>query len=515
MAVQHSSEETIMVEEPGLGIYHDDERDSRLIPERAWVDGRNMRFYANATKVRKTDSVDLFDTTTGSAHIRQLMKHVDLAGVEQLVRVTLTDALHGAAPATSLGGGLTGTADDIVTWDQYENLLIWTDRKDAPKKWDGVAAAFSSLGGLAAGYRASVVRVFKNHTMFFDVTDGVTNTPWRVQWSATGTPEIFTGATSGTLDLVTTPGGIVAAEVHEDRVVVFKSKAIHRLAFVGLPDNFIQEVISSEDGTLSPRTVVKVGPFLYYVGNFNFYRLGSFPEPIGDPIFSYFLANVDMTKKKRFFAFHRPEFKEIIWRCWATGDTTQPSLEFVYNYDENTWAIRDCDPGTSFVRVRLSSGNDTWDAGPVETWDAGSGVSWDDPVLALGQERSLYSQSDGEIYSYRGIFSTASGSCTAYVESKIFHLDTLTPARIIRIPIVAKGTGSLRVMARAWDDEREASPPFAEVGQFSLAVGQRKPWVDARLWGRLVQLRFENLAATDDWQLESYGLKFVAGMGER
>lgn len=515
--IAHSSEQEIMIEQPGLGLITDREIDNRLVPDRAWTAGRNIRFYSNASKVKKSDSVDLFDTTTGSAHIRQLMKHISLLGVDTLVRVGLSEAWKNAGPAVSIGAGLTGTADDIVSWDQYENLLIWTDKKDRPKRWDGAAAAFSNHGGLSADFRAKIVRAFKNHVLFFNIVDTGIDAPWRMVYSATGTPEIFTGATSGSLDMVTTPGGFVTAEVHEDTVLAFKEKAIHRVSFVGLPLNFVNEVVSTEDGCISARGAIRIGPYVYYVGNFNFYRIATQPEPIGNPIWEEFLTRVDLTKRNHLFAYHRPEFREVIWRCRVPGDA-QPSLEFAYNYDENTWAMRDANLGTSFIRTRDAAAvtGDTWDAGDDgggDTWDGGAAIPWDDLTLSLGAEASLYSDASGNIWSYR-VTGTQDGSYTAYVESKIFHLGALNASRIIRIPIICRGTGTLRVMARAWDDEREATPPFVEVGQYTLG-SSRRPWVDVRLWGRLAQIRFENLAGADDWQLEMYGIKHIPGAGER
>lgn len=509
-----SDAEELLIEAPGQGVVVDDERDQRLIPNEAWADASNVRFYAKTTKVRKTDSVDLFDTTPSSERIRQLMRHYGLDGVQQLVRVTLSKVYKsfGGTRTDITGTALTGTADDIVTWDQYENLLFFTDLKDRPQRWDGVAATFVNAGGLAATFRAQIVRSFKNHLLWFNTVEAGNTTPWRMVYSATGTPEVYTGATTGNLDLVTTPGEVVAAEVHEDAVLAFKPKAVHRINFVGLPDNFIQEVVSAEDGCLSPRGAIKIGPYVYYVGNYGFYRLAQYPERISDAIFSLWLSKIDLSKKKHIFAYHRPNFKEVVWRSYRIGDS-QPTFELAYNYEEGTWAPRDCDPGTSYVSAAFASGDDSWDGGSSASWDSQT-LTWDASGLSSGAERELYSQANGNIQQYRGLNSIASGACTAFVESKIFHIGTQHPSRLIRIPLVAKGTGTLRVMGRAWDDERQTPPAYTELAQFSLS-SNRRPYVDCRMWGRLMQLRFENMNPADDWQLEMYGLKYLPSGGVR
>jgi hypothetical protein len=518
----YSSEETLLIEGPGQGIIVTEELDHRLIPNEAWVDARNVRFFAEARKARKMDSYALFDTTTGNAAIRQLLKYSALDGSEILLRITNSEVFKGAAPAVSIGAGLTGTVDDIVTWDQFADLLIWTDKKDVPKKWDGVAANFSNLGGSPP--KAKIVRIFKSHVCFFNVNDG-TNRPYRMTYSAIGTPEIYTGATSGVLDFVEAPGltGIIitAAEVLGDYIYVFRDRGIHRVSFVDLPGNFDQEVVPAEDGTMSARMVVRVGPYLYYAGYNNIYRLANVPEPIGPPIYRKMIATADFKRKHLFHAYHRKDFYEIHFMFVST-DTNQPGFGFVYNYKENTWTTKDYDPNTSFVRVHLGVGDDTWNGGPATIWDdTGSGgsdalISWDDPLIALGADYELISQKDGKIQAYAGINTASMGAFAAYLESKHFNLGSLLNSRILRIPVIASGSGNLQVSIRAWRDERQTLPAYTDLSLYALDPdSSSRPWVDCREYGRFAQVKFANAELTDDFELVLYGLKYLPGGGIR
>ncbi len=523
-APDHSDAEEILVEGPGRGVIVDYRLDQRHIPQESWTNARNMRMLANGTKVRKMDSLSTFDSSQ-TAYTRSLMNYINLDQTETLVRVLLATAGSGfGAGFTQIQSGLVGTADNPVTWDQYQNLLVWTDKADVPQMWSGSGAA-GPLGGNPN--KSQIVVAHKEHIVFFNCIDFATSTnvPFRMQWSGVGNPQVFSPATdptAGQLDFDEGGGGFIAAGVLGDFIVAHRKNIIHRIAFVGFPGGYIQEPLWTGDGAISPKCLYRRGPYQYFMGRKNFYRLSAYPEPIGDPIWQKVLDVVDFNQKHKIFCYERPEFEELVWVCPSNDSgmiSTQPDFSFVYNTRDNTWTFCDgnYNPGTAFVKISLPTGSvvDTWIGGEANSWATGSHIPWGFSPVALTQDYSLIVNQNGLIQQYAGPKTNIRGSFKCFVESKAFQLDAIRQARLLRIPIVAEGSGMVLVSRKSWRTDDLPEPLiFTTAGTYNLDAFQL-PWVNSRGWGRLHKIRFENNALTDDVEIEMYGLTYIPGGGDR
>lgn len=492
------------IEGPGLGIVRS--VPARDVPDRAWVNARNVRFDDRGRRARKIDGFTRYDTTPANEPVRLLWEYVTPTGETILVRVGTTKAWRDAGVSRAeIASGLHGDAGAVVTAAQHADQLLWTDQIDPIKRWTPSTGTTDLPGALV---RAAIVLSHKAHLVLFDLVDTGVRQPFRAAYSApwdpaAGDPD-FSAPQAGDLDFLETKGGILAAAVAGESIIVHKRRSMARMIFVGDPDNYTQEPIPSDDGACSRRSPVPVGAFQFYMGHENFYRLGAFPEPIGDAIWPEVFQVLDQAQRHRVFGYHRPEFREIHWKFPTVG-ATQPSMTAIYNYRDETWALSDHDPALCHVEYP-SLIADTWADGESNPWDASQDIPWDYAQYSQSAPLALFGQQDGSLQQYGG--KNANGVPIAwFLESKVFQAGPgFETARFLNVVLRAKGQGTLRVRTRAWMDERQDPlPAYPTPGATFPLAGTTKPWVDVRHFGRLFQARLEGDGLDEDFELIGWG----------
>jgi hypothetical protein len=484
-----------IIEAPGLGLIRN--VDPRHVVDNAWANGRNVRFPTGKSRARKTDGYRQVDATAGSEPIQGLWWYVDPNRVvpEALLRWTTSGVWNG------LGFTLTKIADtpgrallDVVTIDQYVERVVWADGLGV-FEWNGTGLASPVTSG---GMVAKLVEIHKDHVLLGNLTTPAM--PWRVAYSIpnVGTPIDMTGSGSGVVNFLEDATPVTAMKTMGDHVVVHKANRLYRLIFVGPPDNYTVEVVAADEGSISARGPISVGSYQYYPGHTNVFRLGSFAEPIGDAIWPEIAAAIDWPRANLTYAYRRDEWDEICWKFPARG-VAQPSLTAVYNMRDQTWTLTDHDPGTCYTQVpsdALVSTHVDDDAAP------GSPPPF----------RDVFGQIDGKIHVYIG--TTANGApISAWIESK--HFVNLAPAKILAVPVFAKGVGTLIVQLRAALDVRQPLPDWPTTppvsARYPLGTSHTRPWVDVRVSGRVYQVRIESTGISDEWELEAYGPATIPG----
>jgi hypothetical protein len=492
-----------LIEAPGGGLVR--HVDPRHVPDTAWSNGRNIRFPTGQSRVRKTDGYARVDDTAPAEPLHALWWYIDPTGVAPtaLIRIGTTGAWQGLGFARTRIATITParTLEDVVTVDQYRNRLIWADRQQV-LEWTGSGQATVLGGGAPTG---QLVEIHKDHILLGRLT-APEKQPWRVAYSVyrvltppiTGTPN-FTGPTSGTVDFLDDSTEITALKTLGDHAIVHKPNRLYRLIFVGSPDEYLVEGIPADEGSISARGPISIGSYQYYPGRTNFYRLGSFAEPIGDAIWPEIAEAIDWPRVALTYAYRRLEWDEIAWKIPTRG-ISQPSLTAAYNFRNQTWTLTDHDPGTCFTEVPS---------------DALVSTSVDDEASPTSPPpvRGIFGQVDGKIHVYGG--RNADGlAIHAWVESRHFT-DQVVPAKILAVPVFATGSGTLLVQLRAAMDARHPLPPWPATppssARYPLPPRQTRPWVDVRGYGRLWQVRVESTALGDDWEVATYGTAVIPG----
>jgi hypothetical protein len=495
-----------LVEAPGKGLMR--HVDPRHVPENAFTNGRNIRFPTGGSRVRTTDGYRRVDDSVPPEPVQALWWYVDpttdptAARPPVLVRIGLTIAVGELGSNRTRFATLTPprTLDNVVTVDQFKERLIWADGIQV-MTWTGQGEATEMGGGAPT---AKIVEIHKDHVLLANLTKPVI-APWNVTYSVvgftdpeTGLPD-FTGEGASDIDFLEDATPITACKVLGDHAIVHKPNKLYRMIFVGPPDNYIVESIPSDEGSISSRGPISIGSYQYYPGRTNFYRLGSFSEPIGDAIWPEVADAIDWPRVHLTYAYRRLEHDEICWKIPTRG-VTQPSLTAAYNFRDQTWTLTDHDPGTCFTEVPS---------------DALGSTSHDDDLSPTSPPpvRGIFGQENGRIQVYGG--RNADGvAIHAWVESRHFT-EQLIPTKVVAVPVFATGTGTLVVQLRAAMEARQPMPPWPATPPasaiYSLSTSQTRPWVDVRVYGRLWQVRLESTAVDDDWEVSAYGTAVIPG----
>ena len=498
--------EARMVEAPGGGVMR--HVDPRHVPDQRWTNARNVRFPTGGSRVRKTDGYQRVDMLSPAEPIQALWWYVDPLGVKPatLVQIGTTFASQGLGSDRTAFAQFTPprALDDVVTVDQYKGDLLWADGQNV-YTWPGTGLAIplatAGPGGAATQSPiGKLVEIHKDHVLIGNITadadpEAPGPKPWRVNYSAQGDPFDWTSDAAGFFNFLDDSTGLTALKVLGDHAIVHKQNRLYRFIFVGPPDYYISESIPADEGSVSARGAISVGSYQFYPGLTNFYRLGSFAEPIGDAVWPEIAAAIDWPRAHLIYAFRRSQWDEICWKIPTRG-VAQPNLTAVYNYRDQSWSLTDHDPGTCYTQVPS---------------DALKGTEFDDAHSPLSPPsvRDVFGQINGNIQVYTG--RNADGAAIhAWVESKHFS-DVLNPARIVAVPIYATGTGTLNVTVRAAMDARTPMPAWAAPRPLALDPAQYRPWVNVRKYGRLWQIRLESNALNTEWEIAAYGASVIPG----
>jgi hypothetical protein len=490
-----------LIEAPGSGLIRN--ADPRHVPDRAWSNGRNIRFPTGSTRVRKTDGYQRVDTTSPPEPIQALWWYVPLVGDARLIRLTLTSATIGfgalrdeivAYPPASVG-----TIDRVVSLDQFEDHLIWSIDGLAVWTWDGSANDAVLLNTktegdppvLSGSPTGRIVEIHKEHVLIANITEPSipgTPQPWTVAWSTRGHPFDWTSDSAGDMQFLEDSTPITALKVLGDHAIVHKPNRLYRMIFVGPPDYYVPEGIPADDGAISARAPISIGAYQFYMGRTNFYRLASFSEPIGDAIWPEVQAAIDWSRAGLIYAYRRLEWDEVCWKIPTRG-SAQPNLTVIFNYRDQTWTLTDHDPGTCFTEV------------PADILPAAVGN------LATPPVRGIFGQADGDLHVYGGP-NAWDEPIHAWVESRHFT-DGVIPAKILAVPVFATGQGILQVSLRSAMEARHPMPAWPPARPLPLAPSQTRPWVDVREYGRIWQIRLESTEMDDTWEVTAYGAAVI------
>jgi hypothetical protein len=484
-----------LIEGPGGGLLM--QLDPRHVHDQAWSNGRNIRFPTGGSKIRKTDGYTAWGQVVPAEPLRALWEFVDPLQNRQLISITTTRVIRGIgslAENITAAGAPACTIDDVVTMDQYKNDLYWADGKNLVMRYTGTGMAEPAIpGGFPNG---KIVEMHKSRMLLGNITavkPGETIIqPWRVQFSKAGNPQDFDDVAEGTaglIDFTEDNNPVVALKVLGDHVIVHKPSRLYRMIAVGVPINYTTEQIPGDDGAISARAAVSIGSYQYYMGRSNFYRLASFTEPIGDPVWPEILRSADWSKVHRIYAYRRQEFDEVAWKIPQISGP--PDLSAVYNYRDQTWTFTDHDPGTCYTEL------------PQVPWFTPTAVSHLPPVVGV------FGQMEGKIQAYDTV--NADGlPVHAWVESKHFNLG-LVPSKVLAVACYATGEGHLAISCRATMDLRQPMPAWPPGQLLGVTPTQTRPWVDVREYGRLWQVRIESTHLNHDWEISSYAPAVIPG----
>lgn len=518
---------TVKINAPAGGIIQNQPHD--MIDPRAWVDGLNIRFTNGGVQTspgwaKYIEDGVAADLASPVRAISQLTKY-DLTNFLVVVtnnKAWLYDDTNDEFDDISGAFSFTTDADNHVeTETAFETLMITNDR-DRIQKYTG-SGNIADLGGLntsvdetGAGTvdveAARSIGAFSGFIHIVNTTEDGSRFAQRWRWSAfrdiekwnnTGTygQAGFEDVTDGqdTLQCFRRLGG--------DYGVLYKDKSVHLAQYVGPPTVWARRVVSTTVGLLAPGAVADIGTIHVFVGNDNIYAFnGSTMKPIGDPIWDFFINNLNPNCRHKVYAYPIFDENEVVI-CYPHGDSEECNRALVYNWLDGTWAPREM-PFLAMGSYFAIDTGDSWDESDG-TWDEDT-QQWNFSSTSLNQAIILAGSETGEIYRYGTGWNQDGAEHDSWVKSKAFDMNRPDIVkRLVRLFLDMAVTGvHYANIYYAATDNKNAPVTFVQFLPIKCdATGH--PWVNPDISGRYIRFMIRTTGIEHPWRCNGYGAEYL------
>lgn len=247
---------------------------------------------------------------------------------------------------------------------------------DAAQSWEDV------------NMRAKVIRSHKNYLFALYIQEGATEYPNVYRWShpadINGLPftwdETDPSSLAGRASIGGDFGPIVDGLTLRDSFVIYSESGINALNESG--DEFIwaRRALSSSVGLISKNCLIEVrGTHLLIADGDILANDGSnIRSLINNRLQRQFAARLNPEYFFRSFAVRNDADREV-WFCVPSEDAEYPNLAYIYNWKEDSWAIRDLPSELTFAAYGPKGT-------PLLTWDNWQG-SWDEQRIPWGSPK--------------------------------------------------------------------------------------------------------------------------------
>lgn len=352
------------------------------------------------------------DTSLGAQKILGLASFIISTGSERLIRFTKSD-IEKFNTVTQVWDNITGVAlsggeadffaSCVVT--ESDLLLFTNNRRDSIQKYnDSVPCA--NLGGSPP--KAAYMEYVSPYVVLAFITSGGLDYPWKVQWSDTGQPEIWTGGNSGSALLSHEPSFIRQIKQLREYTMVYKERSLYRGLKVSSSSIFdFGSPFVLGKGLYAPRALASDGINHYYMSLNDFcMNNGVRIIDIGGPVREYIFNRLNRTVNETCHAIHVEQYKEIWFFITVTG-YSWPTEVWKYNYEKNLWYFDTVPNCICSVNYKQTIGQ-TWDSiqgswdSQVSFWDDQLGVA-DAPLQYFGYDDALVRKLDTNVVDYSGL----------------------------------------------------------------------------------------------------------------
>ena len=398
---------------------------------------------------------------------------------------------------------LDDTYTTVGEWGQYINTAVFTGQLVMASinipllLWDG-GVTVSEIDAQDS-VRGSFVKNFGNRLVVFDtLEDSVHRTRQRVRWTAIGTYDDFDNGDF--VDLVDSPGGIVAVENLGNELVIYKENSIVIMTYLGSPTTFGFETRVAHLGGVAPRGVVALNDRHYFLGadNVYLYQGGRTITPVGDGLRDEMPALIQGNAVERVVS---GMFGDEVWFV-APMESIEPDTVYVYNWRKGVWfkyninaSVLDRYVTSESVTIGDLEGSIGDLAGLIRDF----GGTATTPFLVVGK-------SDGYIGLINSSIATDHGEhFTLEWQSKDFVLSELYQARYIRYRGIDFELSGTEVEVSYSNDEGITWTPLK-----TLELSSRYKWYQTYFDSVDYKIRFR-LRSTDGevFSLRAFNLKFL------
>jgi hypothetical protein len=373
------------------------------------------------------------------------------------------------------------------------------------------------------GETAKIIRSHKQFLFALGIRSGVEEYNDGVRWSAPadigGVPSTWdhldTTNVAGLTYLGADGGDIIDGRTMRDAFVVYRERSISIFDFVG--GQFVWQIrhLSTTIGLIAADALVEVKGKHYFIGDGDILvNDGNTIESLlHNKIRNRFSSDFDTTNYRNAYAV-KSNITSEIWFCVPQTGKTYASIAYVYNWRDNTWAIRELEdfPFANYGPQSLTP--DTW-ATIGGTWENARGTwalvnrsPFADTIVAI---KKPIGGNDGEL---RFLDYKASDQATQY------------SSNIERVGVALEGLNRVTTITSIYPHMEGPGDVFIQVGSQDhpgSAVRWKpalnfKPGVDRKLdirtTGELHAFRIYSDDSRSSWAISGLDVEYVSA-GER
>jgi len=333
-----------------------DAKPSELPPE-YFTDGRNIRFVGNRAELMggvlevNLPGISVFSLGIVPGAVDSYILFTDR------FEIYAFDAFD-TFPVGRVSG-YTETPDNFFHFEIYNGLALGNNFTDIPQVWDiNRDNKFQNLPLWDTTWRTRYLRPSGAFLFALNMTEAGVRYEHKIRWSAAAEPgavpnswdEADPTTEAGTYSFPDTMNGRITGGLELDRrFLVYKEGAIWQLSYVGGTQIFSRDNLTMNVGLSIPRSLVHVpnGPqgrqYHFFAGQDGFYLTdGNTVDQVFDKVFrEEYLALADLNiSHKRAFSVVNYRASEI-WFCFPESGATYATLAFIFNYKDQTYAIRE------------------------------------------------------------------------------------------------------------------------------------------------------------------------------
>tara|TARA_R110000803_G_scaffold210829_1_gene284074 strand:- start:17322 stop:18887 length:1566 start_codon:yes stop_codon:yes gene_type:complete len=417
--------------------------------------------------------------------------------------------------------------DDEQLWTgcMLGQIPIASNPQGAPEYWSPQSPGqilqplqFDAANTWAAkGYSFKVLRSHKNFLFALNLSEGASELPNSYRWShpadINGLPfswdETDLSSLAGKAQIGGNAGAIIDGHSLRDAFAIYSENATSVLDFTG--DEFVwrRRELSTSFGLISRNCIAEVKGTHFFLGDGDIVMNdgNKIESIIHNKLRKQLISRMSVDAFTTSYVVNNLAKKEL-WFCVPEEDSLTPNVAYIYNWRDDSWAVRDLPTAVNFATYGSQTDpTTTWDTWG-ETWDSASGT-WgsrkstplDDTIVGVSSANSSLILMDPP---------SSASDLNAVIERTNFPLEGHKPVTTItRVYPHVEGSGDMIIQFGSQD---YAGAPVRWKPEVTFNPGtQRK--VDVRTTGELHCWRIRSVGS-NAWSMSGIDIEYTTA-GER
>lgn len=365
-------------------------------PPEMWTDCRNVQFSLGLVEKAPfwQPGSSVTPATFGLFFARGNQKYWVLCGADKVYSLQGTSETE---ITRLVGGNYTGNSFSFWSGGMFNGILVLNNGVDVPQSWNlpAGAARLTDLPNWQSGVRAAIIRPFKNYLFALDVTKAGLRDRRLVKWSHTASPltiptswdEADPTKDAGENTLSEGEDAIIDGVASGDYFAIGTEKQTWAVRFVGGQPVFAFRRVFGDVGLLAPGCFLPFSGGLFQVTaeDLIVHDFQNVNSTTPDRIRKWFFGRLTESNFQRVRTVSNRMQKEI-WVCFPDGGSPYLNMALVWNWQFNTWAIREVPPCLTLAEGAPvpTPSTQTWTT-VATTWAAAS-EPWDATDFSVAKD---------------------------------------------------------------------------------------------------------------------------------